>query len=124
MLSKNYGKAAAGVILAGILATGLLAGCGNGNPSGNANVMDSLVVYGGIASNIGCLETNIGHQGELLIFCTRVVDPQTGEDMTDQNIQSVEVVLPDGQVFDETYGGDPGGAPRPIISGRLPGKFR
>ena len=111
MLSKTYGKVIAGFILSGILATSLLAGCssGNDNPSGGGNVMDSLVVYGGIVSNIGCLETSVGHQGELIVFRTRVVDPQTGQDMTDSELQSVEVTLPDGTVFDDSYGGHPGG---------------
>lgn len=112
MLSKSFGRILACLLLSSVLAISLLAGCSSGsgnNPGGNANVMDSLVVYGGIVSNVGCLETSIGHQGELIVFRTRVVDPQTGNDMTDSDLASVEVDLPDGEVFDASYGGHPGG---------------
>ncbi len=129
-LSKlRIGLAAAG---AAALIAGLLAGCGSGTTvtvggggsdstatvtknitvtSGGSGggAMSSLVVYGDMVTNVGCLNISSGHRGELVVFRTRVVDPVTGKDMTDKDLKSVQVVLPDGQKFDETYGGHPGG---------------
>jgi plastocyanin len=130
--SKYLGKLIAGLVLTGVLVVGLLASCSGGNStvtvtaagsgagstktvtvtsggSGGGAATGSLVVYGDMVTNVGCLNISIGHRGELVVFRDRVVDPKTGTDMTDKELKSVQAVLPDGQKFDMVYGGHPGG---------------
>ncbi len=116
------------------LLVGLLAGCGGGSAGtvtktvtsgggsstqtvtvtqagGTGGAMGNIVVYADMVSNVGCLAISVGHRGELLVFRARIVDPKNGKDMTDKEIQkdSVQAILPDGQKFNMTYGGHPGG---------------
>jgi plastocyanin len=71
--------------------------------------MDSLVIYGDMVTNVGCLSISIAHRGELVVWRDRIVDPKTGKDLTDKDIKSATAILPDGQKFTLTYGGHPGG---------------
>ena len=133
----SLGKIGIGLVLSAILVTGLLAGCGGsstvtetktvGGGTGVAQIvtqtttvtsgggsgvaMGNLVIYGDMVTNIGCLSISVGHRGELLVWRARIVDPKTGKDMTDKEIEkdSVNAFLPDGQKFNLTYGGHPGG---------------
>jgi len=103
--------------MSGILVSSLLAGCSNSltaetktvtvtSGGGTGSAMPNLVVYGDSVSNIGCLQTSLVHRGELLIFRSRVVDPKTGKDMTDKELKSVQIVLPDTTIkpFVAKYG--------------------
>ena len=72
-------------------------------------VMENIVIYGDMATSIGCLTTNIAHQGELVVFRARIVDPKTGKDMvyTDIKPLSAKVILPGGYEFPMKYEGHP-----------------
>jgi plastocyanin len=132
LISISKVKMALAAIASAALIATLLAGCGGGTTTvtvgggstatttktvtttaagggGGAGAGASLTVYGDMVTNVGCLEINIGHRGELIVWRTRVVDPVTGKDMTDKDLKSVQAVLPDGLKFDEVYGGHPGG---------------
>jgi len=129
LLNKNLGKIGLGLGISSLLVIGLLAGCGGtttvtttvgGSGStttvtttvgGGGGGVNSIVMYGDIVSNIGCLNTSKVHRGELVIFRARIVDPNTGLDMTADDIDSGTVVLPDGQRFKMSYGGHGGNPP-------------
>jgi plastocyanin len=83
-------------------------GCGGGG--GDQVAAENLIVQSDSVTGSGCFQTNYAHRGELFVFRIRVVDPVTGEDMDDTLLDTVTVVLPDGQTFDAHYGGHPGGS--------------
>ncbi len=119
MFSKTWFKiAVAG--LAAITVLSVFASCSGGGGTttktvtvtagGGSNVAASgLTVYGDMVTNIGCLAISQAHRGELVVWRIRIIDPQTGKDMTDKEMKSVQALLPDGLKFDLTYGGHPGG---------------
>jgi hypothetical protein len=115
LISKSYAKIGLATMMSGVMVIGLLAGCGGSSATvtekvtekvtvtapatgGTGSVMSNLVVYGDSVSNVGCLQSNIVHRGELLVFRTRVVDPKTGKDMVAEDLTSVQVVLPDTKI--------------------------
>ncbi len=113
--SKSYAKIGLATMMSGVMVIGLLAGCGGSSATvtekvtekvtvtapatgGTGSVMGNLVVYGDTVANVGCLQSNIVHRGELFIFRNRVVDPKTGKDMLAEDLTSVQVVLPDTKI--------------------------
>jgi hypothetical protein len=56
-----------------------------------------------------CVASSQFQQGEEVVFRVKVYDPTTGQTMDDQALDSVVVTLEDGQTFNATYGGHPGG---------------
>jgi predicted transcriptional regulator len=56
-----------------------------------------------------CVASSRFQQGEEVVFRVKVYDPATGQAMDDQAVDSVVVTLEDGQTFNATYGGHPGG---------------
>lgn len=112
MHKKPWFKAALGLVLTLALSVGLATACSGGTvtvTAGNVSSNQDLLVYGDMVTNVGCLNTSVGHRGELLVWRIRVVDPNTGADMTDEDISSVTATLPTGEEFNLTYGGHPGG---------------
>lgn len=58
-----------------------------------------------------CVPANRFSADQQIIWRTKVVDPTTGEAMDDGALESVSVVMPDGERFTMSYGGHPGRAP-------------
>lgn len=50
-----------------------------------------------------CIQTSRYAHNEEIVFRIRVVDPQTGEAMDDQGLQSVSVLFPDGDNMEAKY---------------------
>lgn len=132
MLTDRVRKIGLGILFSGILIVGLMAGCGGSattvtktvagggsgttqtvtttvSGGGGGGAMSNLVIYGDMATNVGCLSISIAHRGELVVWRNRVVDPVTGKDMTDKDLKTVTALLPDGTKLAEVYGGHPGG---------------
>ena len=65
----------------------------------------------GVTPNNGgvCVQTNQYKATNSIVWRIKVFDPATGKPMDDKALQSVQVKLPDGQVFKGQYGGHPGG---------------
>ncbi len=58
-----------------------------------------------------CVPTNRFSADQQVIWRTKVIDPTTGEAMDDAALESVSIVLPDGERFTMSYGGHPGREP-------------
>lgn len=54
-----------------------------------------------------CVANNRYLPGQQIVWRLKVVDPETGQLMDDQALESVTVTLVDGQVFEAKYGGHP-----------------
>lgn len=55
-----------------------------------------------------CVLDNRFQPGQTVVWRIKVYDPATGSDMDSAALQSVQVTLPDGQVFSTQYGPHPG----------------
>lgn len=58
-----------------------------------------------------CTPNNRYTHEEQIVWRTKVIDPQTGEPMSDAELEYVRVVLPDGQAFDMSFGPHPRNEP-------------
>lgn len=71
----------------------------------------SLNVVADTVTGIGCVLSNVLHQGEIVGFRVRVIDPMTGDSLKEGDIASVIIHLEDGQNLETTYGPHPGPNP-------------
>ena len=71
-----------------------IAGCGGGDGAEEPNY---LAIASDTVTGSGCFQTNYAHRGELCVIRARVVDPITGLDMTDEEIESVIWKLANGE---------------------------
>jgi hypothetical protein len=85
-----------------LMLSNILAGC-------SSPVMGNIIIYGDMASSIGCLQTNIAHQGEQVVFRARIIDPKTGLEMVYKDLEpgTAKVIIPGGYEFPMKYGGHP-----------------
>ncbi len=60
-----------------------------------------------------CVADSRFAHNEQIVFRAKVLDPDTGEAMDDQALQSVQVLLGDGTVLEARYSGHPGGNATP-----------
>ncbi len=118
-MAKKW-KVGLGIILAGALATGLVA-CSSSQPPSTQQpqVAKVLFVEGDIVTGSGgtvkatasCVQQSQYKPGNQIVFRARVIDPATGQPMDASTLKSVTVKLADGQTFEAKYGGHPGKAP-------------
>jgi hypothetical protein len=54
-----------------------------------------------------CVLTNRFRHEQQVVWRIKVIDPLTGEEMGDDALQSVEIMMPDGQVFEAEFGPHP-----------------
>ena len=98
------------------LALILLTACGGGNTSPSAapaaNVplfIDVDTVRGGAnltEDDPSCVQMSLFAHNEEVVWRVKVTDPETGEDMDDTDLDTLQVILPD-QTLDMAYGGHP-----------------
>lgn len=82
-MKKQTLKAIMTLVLAGSLVAALTS-CGGGGATktvtvtsgGSGGAMANLVVYGDMVTSAGCLETSLGHRGELVVFRVRWWTPK------------------------------------------------
>ena len=80
------------VLTAAILLS--VAGCGGGDVVEEPSY---LSVISDTVTGSGCFQTNYAHRGELCVIRARVIDPITGLDMTDEDLESVTWKLANGE---------------------------
>lgn len=71
------------------------------------------IVYGHENSPEGrtCTANNRFTPEQQIVWRTKVIDPATGQEMGDDQLESVTVVMPDGQQFEMEFGPHPARAP-------------
>lgn len=80
-----------------------IAGCGGGD--GDVTEEPTyLAVISDTVTGSGCFQTNYAHRGELCVIRARVVDPISGLDMTDDDLDSVIWKLANGEDISLHYG--------------------
>lgn len=80
-----------------------IVGCGGGDGD-VAEEPTYLAVISDTVTGSGCFQTNYAHRGELCVIRARVVDPITGLDMTDDDLESVTWKLANGENISLHYG--------------------
>lgn len=70
-------------------------------------VTDIVAGHENNTQELTCVATSRFQHEQQIVWRTKVIDPETGERMADDALESVEVVLPDGQRFTMEYGPHP-----------------
>lgn len=130
MSSRVIQRVAAGLLV--VVAGGaLVIACGGGNdkedsqpaatqaPAAAANLIlqvDTVrgptnIPAGDDRTRKSCVQASKIPVGGQVVWRVRVIDPRTGQGMDDKTLDTVTVVLPDGQNFVMKYGGHPSSAP-------------
>ncbi len=94
-----------------ILAALLFAGFAMAQDAPLVIVTDMVQGHENAAEGTTCTLNNRYQHEQQVVWRTKVVDPMTGEFMDDSMLESVTVVMPDGEVFEMAYGGHPGREP-------------
>lgn len=102
-----------------LLTGGLLAACNGGQAVTTTAVTTAdLIVQADVVSGplnipeeeragrVCVLQSRFARNSEI-VWRARVINPITGEQLSDTDLESVQVVLADGQVFDMRYGDHP-----------------
>lgn len=110
----------AGMVAALIGTVALVAAaCTGSQPSPTPQVAKNLIVYADTVTGSGgtlkaaavCVLGSQFKRGSHVVWRVKVYDPATGQPMDDTTLNSVQVKLPDGQVFDAKYGDHPANNP-------------
>lgn len=102
----------------------LLSSCGSAAPAAStaATPTGQLFVQVdqvSVAEATSCWVMSVYHPGEGVYFRAKVLDPVTGKAMTKDDLQGVNVALPNGQALKMTYAGHPGKQPTDYFWGVL-----
>lgn len=71
-------------------------------------VLDSVVMgHENNTDELTCVQASHFQHEQQVVWRVKVIDPATSEPMSDADLDSVVITLPDGETFDMAYGGHP-----------------
>lgn len=94
--------------------TGALAGCvsdfgggGDGQDAPYIVMVDTVWGHENAPEGKVCAPSNTFEHNQMIVFLIEVIDPETGDTVTDDTLESVEVQIPDGPALPAEYGPHP-----------------
>lgn len=90
-----------------IILTGVVAGGQSEDETSLIVTANTVAGHAGVPEGQICVLESKFQPGQMIVWRTKVYDPETGEAMGDEELRYVTIKLPDGESFEAEYGGHP-----------------